>query len=148
MKKHIPLVLAATALCLLPPLCILPLLFGAGGTTTAKSKNCGYVPFNGSCAWSGCNLNITSCYQWNNDAKCDTSGQEKDIVVNTFTCVATNPPDNTKACDPVLDNNGKAATTDCTIIYNCKLNNITGLCQQNLITQRCPAPYYKQDSCP
>lgn len=146
MKKHISVVLAATMLCLLPILCLSPLLFGAQG----RAKNCGYQPFNGPCGYSGCPLAISRCSDNNNKGQflCGTAGQNTSISVNFFTCVVTNPPDKTVACDPVLDQNGNAATTDCVLTYGCVYNNNTGACTQGKQTGTCPAPYYQKDTCP
>jgi hypothetical protein len=148
MKKHIPLILAAMAFCLLPPLCILPpLLFGAGGTTTAVKKNCGFTGFNGPCNYSaGCNLKIFLCSTYNKDKAVCTSSKQTELATNLFSCVTGTAQ---QACDPVPNSNGNAATTDCVIFYQCVYNDNTGACTQGAKSGTpCQSPYYMDDTCP
>src|SRR5579885_3637495 len=138
MKKHTPLFLTRMTLCLLPVLFLSPLLFGAG------QKNCGYVPFNGACNYAGCDLTIYSCSDYDYSPNCETNGKARQIAVDNFSCTATVPPDNTKACDPVLNGNGTAATKDCIIKYSCILDPDFGWCLPGTKTGSCTAPYYQQ----
>ncbi len=141
MKKHIPLVVAAMALCLLPVLCLSPLLLGAG------KKNCNLTPFNGACNYSaGCNLKIYLCSTFNGDEESCTNSKtvQTALAVNLFSCVAGAA---NQACDPVLKSDGTAATTDCVISYSCVY--ASGKCTQGPQSGTpCQAPYYQDDSCP
>ncbi len=139
MKKHIPLALARTALCLLPVLFLSPLLFGAGG-----KKNCGFTTFNGACNYPNCNQQLTQCSTWNKNPNCATSGIQREAAVNLFSCV---PGTAQQSCDPVLNSSGNADTTDCIIYYACVYNN-DQTCTKGTRTGQCVAPYYKDDKCP
>lgn len=141
MKKHIPLVLAAATLCLLPVLFLSPLLFGAA------PNNCNLTPFNGACNYSaGCALKIYLCSTFNgNQEDCvDKRTSQTALAVNLFSCT---PGAATQACNPVLNSNGTAATTDCVISYSCLY--ISGKCTQGAQAGTpCQAPYYQSGTCP
>jgi|SRR5579875_1560918 len=146
MKKHIRLIVAAATLCLLPILFLSPLLFGAG------TQNCNLTPFNGPCNYSaGCTLRVNKCSSCNGSPNScigtkllpPTCSQTK-LAVNLFSCVSGTA---TQSCDPVLDSDGTAATTNCTTTYKCLYNNDTGACTQGAQTGTCDAPYYQSGTC-
>lgn len=142
MKKHLPLGVAAMTLCLMPILFLSPLVLGV------VKKNCGLKTFSGSCNYSGCDLTIYQCSVYDNSPSCETQGKQRQIVVNDFSCVLTNPPDQTKACDPALNSNGTAATTDCVLKYSCILDPEFEICYTGTKTGSCVAPYYIDETCP
>lgn len=136
-SKYIRFTIASIMLCMLPLLSLSPLILA--------QNNCSFTPFNGACGYGNCtNVKMFTCGSVSTAATCP-GVQESQLAVNLFTCVPGTP---TQACNPVLNAQGNAATTNCRIDYSCSWDMTSSTCVVGPQAGSCQAPYYKSATCP